>query len=215
MRTLTGQLILAVVLLLAGAGLWAAGRVDLDVARAASDLAAFQYDQAATLDGGQVAGRLLRQVPGVDAAAVRAQTIGDTARYWQGTLPAGSPATATLFTANAAYRAAMRDGGPWPTVVARLDEVVKQYAAIVRERPDDEDAAFNYEFVVRLRAALAAAKRDVPPDLLESDVTLHGLAGAPPKGTANSTFKLIVPMQPDERREAEQAGRNAPQKRKG
>jgi len=215
MTSLAGQLILALLLVAAGGGLWSASRLDLRVADAAGDLAGLQYDKAAGLDDAQSGPGLLRRLPGVDAAATRAQAIGDTARYWLGTQLAGANAAAKLLSANAAYHAAIDKGGKWPEVVARLDEVVKQYAAIVRDQPDNVDAAFNYEFVVRLRSALTAARRDVPPDMLESNITLHGLPGAPPAGTDTKTFKMIVPMQPDERREAETAGRSAPRNRKG
>lgn len=215
MTSLAGQFILALVLVVAGGGLWSASKLDGHVADAAGDLAGLQYDKAAGLDDTQSGPGLLRRLPGVDAAATRAQAIGDTARYWLGTQPTGDGATADLLSANAAYHAAMDQGGKWPEVVAKLDEVVKQYATIVREQPDNVDAAFNYEFVVRLRSALTAARRDVPADLLENTITLHGVAGAPPAGTDTKTFKMIVPMQPDERREAETAGRGAPRKRKG
>lgn len=215
MTSLAGQFIVALVLVLAGGGLWTAAKLDTNVAGAAGDLAGLQYDKAAALDGAEAGNGLLRWLPGVEGAAERAQVIGDTARYWQGTTPAGGKASASLLSANAAYHAAMDKGGKWPEVVAKLDEVVKQYATVVRDEPDNVDAAFNYEFVVRLRSALAAARRDVPADLLESHVTLHGVAGAPPQGTDTKTFKMIVPMQPDERREAETAGRGAPRNRKG
>lgn len=215
MTSLLGQFTLAGLLVLAGAGLWRAARLDRDVADAASDLAGLQYDKAAGLAVGQGRPGLLRQLPGVEGAAARAQLIGDTARYWQGVTPTGGTAKPSLLSANSAYHAAMQNGGKWPEVVAKLDEVVKQYAAVVREQPDDLDAAFNYEFVVRLRAALTAAKRDVPPSMLAHEVTLHGIPGAPPAGSDTKTFKMIVPMQPDERREAETAGRGAPRNRKG
>lgn len=215
MTSTIGQLILAGLLMLAGAGLWSAAKLDAQVAGAAGDLAGLQYDKAAALADDEAASALVRRLPGVDGAAARARAIADTARYWQGTGPAPNAAQESLLSANAAYRAAMDKGGKWPEVVARLDDVVKRYAAVVREQPDNEDAAFNYEFVVRLRSALTAARRDVPPSLLDSDVTLHGIAGAPPAGTDTKTFKMIVPMQPDERREAEQAGRGAPRSRKG
>lgn len=215
MTSVVGQFILAGALVLFGAGLWSAAKFDAEVAGAAGDLAALQYDKAAALADRDASGSLVRRLPGVEGMAERARAIADTAKYWQGTGPAPNSAAESLLSANAAYRAAMASGGKWQEVVARLDDVVKRYTAVVREQPDNEDAAFNYEFVVRLRSALAAARRDVPPSFLDSDVTLHGIAGAPPSGTDTKTFKMIVPMQPDERREAEQAGRGAPRSRKG
>ena len=41
------------------------------------------------------------------------------------------------------------------------------------------------------------------------------LRGGPPEGSDAKKFKMIVPMRPDERMEAEQAGRGAQKIRKG
>ena len=60
-----------------------------------------------------------------------------------------------LLAANAEYRALRRTGGPWQSVVGRLDAIAKRYADVLRDQPDNEDAAYNYEFVLRLRAARA------------------------------------------------------------
>jgi hypothetical protein len=186
MTSLAGQLMLAGLLALVGAGLWTTANLDRGLADGAQELATLQYERASA-------------------------TIRETALYWQ-----GAPGSRTaLLAANDAYHATMEAGGTWQTVVAKLDEVVKQYAAVVREHPEDEDAAFNYEFVVRLRAGIAAGKRDIAANQGGSDVTIHGVPGAPPEGSDMKTFKMIVPMQPDERREAEQAGRGAARVRKG
>lgn len=212
MTSLVGQFLLAGLLVLTGAGLWTTAKLDRGLADGAQDLATLQYERAvATI--GERAGGLLRRLPGVDESAGRADSVRDTARYWQGSLD--GPAKDSLLAANAAYHAAMEAGGTWQTVVVKLDDVVKQYAAVVRAQPEDEDAAFNYEFVVRLRAGIAAGKRNVAPNQGGSDVTIHGAPGGPPPGSDMKTFKMIVPMQPDERREAEQAGRGATRVRKG
>lgn len=215
MTSLVGQLVLAGLLVLTGAGLWTTANLDRGLADGAQDLATLQYERAISTIGERVGG-LLRRLPGVDESAGRADTVRDTARYWQGAPEsADGPAKGSLLAANAVYHSTMQAGGTWQTVVARLDEVVKQYAAVVRENPENEDAAFNYEFVVRLRAGIAAGKRNITPNEGGSDVTIHGVPGAPPPGSDMKTFKMIVPMQPDERREAEQAGRGAARVRKG
>ena len=69
---------------------------------------------------------------------------------------------AKLLAANAAYRTIRGQGGTWQAVVGRLDSVVKQYAEILREDPNNTEAAFNYEYAVRLRAVIAARKQPVP-----------------------------------------------------
>jgi hypothetical protein len=48
-----------------------------------------------------------------------------------------------------------------------------------------------------------------------ADLTVHGAAGAPPQDSDAKKFKMIVPMLPDERQEAEEAGRAGQKVRKG
>ena len=97
-----------------------------------------------------------------------------------------------------------------------MDSVVKQYAEILRENPADTEAAFNYEYVVRLRAVIAARKQPVAPaDANNANLSIHGLAGAPPEQSDMKKFKMIVPMRPDERLEAEKAGKGTTKVKKG
>jgi hypothetical protein len=93
---------------------------------------------------------------------------------------------------------------------------VKQYAEILREDPSNTEAAFNYEYIVRLRQVIAARKQPVAPvDSTDSGLTIHGFAGAPPEESDMKKFKMIVPMRPDERLEAEKAGKGTTKVRKG
>jgi hypothetical protein len=101
-------------------------------------------------------------------------------------------------------------------VVGRLDTLAKNYAEVLREEPNRTDAAFNYEYIVRLRAAIAARRQPVAAvDPSQSQVTIHGHEGAPPAESDTKKFKMIVPMRPDERLEAEKAGKGATKVRKG
>lgn len=186
------QLAGALVLLVAGAILWARGG---DAGRRAGSqraLVTLQYGRA------------------LDAPATSA-----AARYWSGDYSAIDAEQDPLLAANAAYRAAVAPGGSAKEMVTRLDDVVKRYAAVLRTDSGNEEAAFNYEYVVRYRAAIAARGVAVPPEDDDRGVTPHGRAGAPPKGTSQQQFKMLVPMRPDERREAEEAGKTGRRTRKG
>lgn len=168
-----------------------------------------------------------------------------------------------FLAANAAYRASMAP--PAATIateprdrartvaaarVARLDEVVGLYAEVLRATPGHADAAYNYEIVIRQRAALAArlatGSASTPgakgattgpagtgtPETGTAEAagadgpaadaarhtrtrTPHGDAGAPPAAADGKSFKLIVPMRPEERQEAEGASKSGPRQRKG
>ncbi|HSC28866.1 MAG TPA: hypothetical protein VLD67_16440, partial [Vicinamibacterales bacterium] len=138
------------------------------------------------------------------------------ASYWgaaDGTPDAGQD---PFVAANQAYRAAVQPGGDWQTVVSRLDRVIEQYADVLRSHPGHPDAAYNYEFVVRYRAAVAARRQNVPPaGTDEPPSSMHGLEGAPPPEGGGKQFRMLVPMLPDERREAEEAARGGRRIRKG
>ena len=69
---------------------------------------------------------------------------------------------------------------------------------------------------MRLRSVFAARKQVVPPfNAKGNGLTVHGFAGAPPEESDMKKFKMIVPMRPDERLEAEKAGKGTTKVRKG
>jgi hypothetical protein len=187
-----GQLILAVVLVAGGAVLWGRG--------AEIDRRAGAQRALVTLQYGRAAG---------------AGTTSAAAAYWTGDYAAVGRDADPLLAANAAYRAVMAEGGDARTVVTKLDDIARRYADVMREEPSNEDAAYNYEFVVRYRAVIAARGAAMPPSSPDAGLTPHGHAGAAPSGGDGKQFKLIVPMRPDERREAEEAGRAGRRIRKG
>lgn len=185
---LATQATLALVLLVLGAVLWFAGTRQARTAEAQRALMTFDYEAAAG-------------IPATD--------------YWSGAYQAITPERDPLLAANAAYRAATDEGGDWRAVTNRLDQVITQYADVLRDDPGSAIAAYNYEFVVRYRNAIAARQQPVPAAVDAGDTSLHGRIGAPPPGANTKQFKMIVPMRPDERQEAEEAGRGGRRVRKG
>ena len=164
----------------------------------------------------QPGGRLAGLMP-VSTTAADAKALASTAGYWRGDYDAAiENPDAKLLAANAQYRKMREARRIWQAVVGRMDSLVKQYAEILRENPNNTEAAFNYEYVVRLRAVFAARKQPVPPlDAKGAGLTIHGFAGAPPEESDMKKFKMIVPMRPDERLEAEKAGKGTTKVRKG
>lgn len=191
-RTLTLQLAAGLLFLTAGVVLWGRGGDADRLAEAERALVTLQYARAA-------------DTPATSAAA----------RYWNGDYAAVPADVDSLLAANAAYRAAVAPGGSANEMVTRLDEVVKRYVEVLRDDPANEDAAFNYEFVVRYRAAIAARGLPIAPAEDDGQLTPHGRVGAAPQGTSQKPFRMLVPMRPDERREAEEAGKSGRRIRKG
>ena len=210
------QAIIALLLVAAGAILWRSSESERRLAAAERDLVTLRYDSAATA-AAQPGGRLANLMPGAVRTAADAKNVETTAGYWQGNFDAvADDADAKLLAANAAYRNMRKAGGSWQAVVGRMDTLVKQYAEILRDDPTNTEAAFNYEYVVRLRQVIAARKQPVAPfDAMDSGLSIHGFAGAPPEASDMKKFKMIVPMRPDERLEAEKAGKGATKVKKG
>ncbi|HYB96577.1 MAG TPA: hypothetical protein VEC39_16510 [Vicinamibacterales bacterium] len=210
-----GQALIAILLVAAGAILWRSSEHERRLAAAERDLVTLKYADAAVA-ASQPAGRLADLMP-ASRANSDAKTLTSMAGYWQGDYDrAIENPDAKLLAANATYRKIRQAGGSWQAVVGRLDALVKDYAEILREDPSNAEAAYNYEYVVRLRAALAQRKQAIPPaDITATGLTIHGLEGAPPEQSDMKKFKMIVPMRPDERLEAEKAGKGATKVRKG
>jgi hypothetical protein len=210
-----GQAVIAVLLVAAGAILWRSSEYERRLAAAERDLVTLKYQDAATA-AAQPGGRLAGLMP-LSTTAADAKALASTAGYWRGDYDAAiENPDAKLLAANAQYRKIREQGGSWQAVVGRMDSIVKQYAEILRENPGNAEAAFNYEYVVRLRAVFAARKQPVPPlDGKSAGLTIHGFAGAPPEESDMKKFKMIVPMRPDERLEAEKAGKGTTKVRKG
>jgi hypothetical protein len=210
-----GQALIAVLLVAAGAILWRSSEYERRLAAAERDLVTLKYADAAAA-AATPGGRLANLMP-LSSANADAKTLASTAGYWGGDYDkAIENPDAKLLAANAQYRKIREQGGSWQAVVGRMDSLVKLYAEILRENPDNTEAAFNYEYVVRLRAVFAARKMPVPPvDGTAAGLTIHGFEGAPPEQSDMKKFKMIVPMRPDERLEAEKAGKGATKVRKG
>src|SRR6185436_851510 len=209
-----GQALIAILLVAAGAILWRSSEYERRLAAAERDLVTLKYDDAAAA-AAQPGGRLASLMPMSPAADAKA--LASTAGYWTGDYDAAiANPEAKLLAANAQFRKIREQGGSWQAVVGRMDTLVKQYAEILRDNPNNTEAAFNYEYVVRLRAVLAARKLPVPPFSAKANgLTVHGFPGAPPEEADMKKFKMIVPMRPDERLEAEKAGKGTTKVRKG
>jgi hypothetical protein len=131
---------------------------------------------------------------------------------------------ALLFAAaNAAFRESDFENIDRKTAVDRLDGVIQAYATILRIDPTHADASYNYEYVSRVRDALArnrprARQLKESPDEASPDLppgpTVHGRPGAPPVDLKGDEFKTLTPMRYDEREETA-PGPGAVKRRRG
>jgi hypothetical protein len=233
-------LVVAVLLVAAGTLSWSQARATRRMAAAHQRLATLRYEMADDEEG---ISTFTSRLPGPaaslrdDEARHNATVTYWLARYESLTEPAsstGTPAASDpqilLLAANAAFRASAPQGPDRRAAVERLDGVIQGYADVLRKDASSADAAYNYEFVVRLRDTLAKApparaprnaKPAAPPAAPELVVdlpagpTIHGRPGGPPEGTDMSDFKTITPMRYDEREEQTEPGRGRSIRRRG
>ena len=161
-----------------------------------------------------------------------------TAAYWLGQYDAiaadtgGAEADAHVLrtAANAAFREALRDlpgtGIREPgSVVQRFDGVLNAYASALKASMRDIDAAYNYEYVARLRDQIARSqgKGFKPPAVkgaqmagdLPAGPTIHGAPGAPPPEAKMEDLQMLAPMEYGDREAQPEATPGAKRERKG
>jgi hypothetical protein len=124
-----------------------------------------------------------------------------------GPVPAVTPAaeayaadSVTRFiAANAAFRDLARQPASREALVRGLDGILKAYLSVFELDPNAVDAAYNYEFVSRVRGAIATGRSNSIK--LPSESTMHGEKGEPPAQTKPGEINIIVPLTPEERQE--------------
>jgi tetratricopeptide (TPR) repeat protein len=210
MKAFVSQVVVALALVALGGALWIASAWERRAARADEALVTLRYEEPAIEYGGlENTMRPARGVPWLDGLIASVRERRAVAQYWQSTDVAPDRDPAVVFVvANATFRAAQRERDK-VTMTRRLDDAIKQYAEALKANPDNEDAAYNYEYAVRVKNSLVKAKEvtakaaSAPP--LEGELptgpTIHGRPGAPPKGTDMGQFKVVTPLRPDERKE--------------
>ena len=252
MRGTIGRLALAVAI--AGLGLvgWSEARAARGIADAYDQLATFRFDPGRTVEA-----------PLLDRVAARFRDAGDeprhqqaAAQYWLGRYDLltaseqpGANADALdpevlVVMANAAFRALGAIAAPNLNHLPRLDNVLAAYAAVLKADPRHADAAYNYEFVARMREVAARTPPPAPPRAdsrdgrsargakpaeppmpeaaprmtigdLPAGATIHGRPGGPPPSTRGEDFQVITPMEYGERESQPEASPGGKLPRKG
>jgi len=226
MKTVVSQIVVALSFVALGSVSWVASAWERRTARADEALVTLRYEEPATQYASlENAMRPARGVPWLDGLIAAVRERRAVAQYWQSADVAPDRDPAVVFVvANATYRAAQREHDK-VMMTRRLDDAIKQYAEALKSNPDNEDAAYNYEYAVRMKNSVAKAKevtaRAASAPLVEGELptgpTIHGRPGAPPKGTDMGQFKVVTPLRPDERKEMkpQDAGKPAPRIRRG
>jgi hypothetical protein len=247
MKTVVGQVVLALVFLGLGLAAWTAGRWERRVADTREELALLQFS-ALEADYGDLEESMgyVRNMPWLtEGLLTDIKEDRAAAQYWQARYDALEPQRDTngaiaeqktellALGADAAYRTAQREGsGDRQELLRRLDAALKSYTELLKKQ-GDADAAYNYEYIVRLRDTIsksrpasatrrpdpAATVPKSPGFVMAGDLpdgrTVHGDPGAPPPSTDMTQFKMHIPIRPDERQGGSDAGQGKQKIRKG
>ena len=199
------------------------------MAEAEESLSTLRYAEAAENLGEAASyAEYTRWLPGTGGQSARDLRAREaSAQYWQQQYAALLPGDADpvsavdeenlqlqLVVANSVYRAGQARSTTRETSVQALDEAIAGYATVLKGDTWDERAAYNYEYLVRLRDDLAKGRRKGTPEARSEDASL-GTAGAPAKSADMQKFEVYIPLEGEERNQAAEAGKGSPNKRKG
>lgn len=234
MKGVSGFFVSAIVLTLLGGIVLTVSRVERHRADALQHMATLRYDDARTsLDSAERYLTYVRWVPAIGVGALNDVHARKAAlQYWQheydALVPEGTaPVDAVeednialqLVVANAAYRqgqAKPAKPGDRQVLVQTLEQAAAGYQTVLKNSDVNEDAAFNYEYLVRLRDDAARGRKPpAPPDEEKQQDGDLGQSGAPSEATSQKGFEIYIPLESEERPSGGDAGKAAGKDRKG
>ena len=229
MKATAVYLILATIFALVGGVILKAGFLDRDLARVEEQLVASDYEQVQpVLDDAERFYGYASRLPWVGSRPLtEVRTRKAAVQYWQGNYSAlmtGNDPLARasqdgaeyqFLVATAMYRDSLRRAEDRATMIEALDTGIAGYLAVLKTAPQHRAAAYNYEYLVRVRDELDKNRRKpVPPKDPDSQ---HGMAGRTEERGDTSKFKTYVPHDSKEleKNPNAEAGKSAPIKKKG
>ncbi len=113
---------------------------------------------------------------------------------------------------NALYRVAVKETDR-RKLVSELTALADRYKKVVDNDPDNLDAAFNYEYLLRLAEEVSSGRRKSLPD--SGEEILHGLEGGVIGLKDADKLKIFIPQGDEGRDEKPDAGIGDSPKNKG
>jgi hypothetical protein len=229
MKSVSAYLIAALVFAALGAVALTASRLERSLADAQEQASTQQYALAQeSLSAAERRLRYAQWLPRIGDQTVREVRARQAAlQYWQGdyakVLPAQAEPVAAvdesnvelqLVVANAAYRAGLKGLTDRTAAVQALNEAANGYLTVLKNNTWHEEAAYNYEYVIRLRDEIQKGRKP-PAEQPQQGMDL-GESGAPSDATSTKGFQIYVPLQGDEKSpEGGDAGKASEKVRKG
>lgn len=229
MKGITGYLLGAVLLAVLGGVCLAAGIVDREIARTQENVFALRYGESAeALDTAERYLRYGSWIPSVARRLNDVRTRRASMHYWQRDYDrivppdpdplAGVPPESValqLIAANAAYRKSQAAAKDRTATLRALDAAVNAYLAVLRNAGAPEAAAYNYEYVVRLREDIDRGRRAADLTDTAEDGPAGEQGGPRPEDANKRDLKILIPLEPGEMDKAIEPGKGTPIERKG
>ena len=233
MKSISGFLVAALVLVVLGSIALTAFRIERHRADALQGIATLRYaDARAGLDGAERYLTYLRWLPGIGSDLLNDVRARKAAlQYWQrdydALVPEGTDPVAAieednvalqLVVANAAYRqgqAQQAKSADRQTMVQMLEQVASGYLTVLKNSDVSEDAAYNFEYIVRVRDEAAKGRRPSPPPKDQEQDGDLGQSGEPSEATSQKGFEIYIPLEGEERPAGGDAGKAPGKDKKG
>jgi len=230
MRTTITVAIVAVVLALFGFAFMGVSRLEGHMADAGQQLSTLQYEAAQqSLNAADDYSDHSRFVPFIGSDTrqeIRARQAG--VLYWQRqydiVLPAGAEPVAAvddenvelqLVVANSEFRVKQTEFKDKASTVKALEEAAAGYLTVLKNNTWHPDAAYNYEYIIRLRDQAAKGSQPPPPQKNEEESD-NGESGAPTPATSQEGFQIYIPLEQGEKNPTGgEAGKASAKERKG
>ncbi len=230
MRATIAFAIVAVVLTLFGFAFQGVARLEGHMADAGQQLSTLQYEAAQeSLNAADEYSNQSRFVPFIGSDArqeIRARQAA--VQYWQrqydAVLPAGAEPVAAvddqnvelqLVVANSEFRVKQTEFKDKTSTVKALEESAAGYLTVLKNNTWHPDAAFNYEYIIRLRDQAAKGSQPPPPQKNEEESD-NGESGAPTPATSQEGFQIYIPLEQGEKNPTGgEAGKASAKERKG
>jgi hypothetical protein len=119
-----------------------------------------------------------------------------------------------FIAANAAYRRSQSAAKERKAALTALDAAINAYVAVLRNG-GHEAAAYNYEYLARLREDIDKGRRTADLTEKAEDGPAGEQGGVPPQDSDKKDLKILIPLDPSEMDKAIEPGKGAPLERKG
>jgi hypothetical protein len=218
----------AILLVVAGAIVLAAGVVDRAIVRTQEHAVALRYAESEeAFDTAETYLQYARWIPSVRRRLDDVRARRASMHYWRGDYDRIAPPDADplatippenvelqLIAANAAYRRSQPGAKDRENALRALDAAINTYVAVLRNG-GNEAAAYNYEYLTRVREDIDKGRRTADLTEKAEDGPAGEQGGVPPQDSNKRDLKILIPLDPTEMDKAIEPGKGAPLDRKG